>query len=811
MSNPMDTPIPTVLIVGAGLGGLMLGAILESANISYHILERATELRSLGSAIAMFGNILPAFEQLGIYEELKAVSLPHISSDFYDAKLNDLGSMSTKDHKIVCGYDILVTARPKLYDILRRKVPTHKISMRKKVLRAKEQDSKVTVYCSDNTIYECSILVGADGAYSAVRQSMYKELEKEGNLPLDDKEAFSIGYITMVGVSNPPSPEKYPQLIDNSRSYFRTVLGENSDSCYVVTAPDNQICWGIQIQIPENKAKEQHFRNSEWGPESVDATLEEFQDFPCAFGGTMKDIFDATSKNLISKVFLEEKVFQTWYHGRAVLIGDACHKLLPGAGQGAAMAMKDAVVLANCIHNMRDMSDKSIKTAFASYYRQRYLEADNLTKNSAIFTKIMFGHYRAVVRDMLFHKKEGRKDAERKRVQPRAMTEPTNDPSITVLIVGAGLGGLMLGAVLERTNISYHILERATELRPLGTAIGILGTILPIFEQLGIYEELKSISLPHVSMDFYDTQINQLGSMYTENHKTVSGYDVLVTARPKLYDLLLRQVPAHKISMRKKVLRASEEDNKVTVYCSDNSIYECSMLVGADGAYSAVRQNMYEKLEEEGNLPLRDKDGFSIGYITMVGVSNTPKPEKYPELIDNRTHFRVVVGEKSESCYVVSAPNNQLCWGFQLQLSEEKAREQCFRNSEWGPESVDAMLMEFQNFPCPFGGTMKDLFDATPKDLISKVFLEEKVFQTWYHGRSVLIGDACHKLLPGGGQGAVMAIKDAVVLANCIYNMKDGSDKSIKAAFASYHKQRYPEAENVSVQSAIITKVMFGH
>ncbi|KAF9391209.1 hypothetical protein BGX21_011291 [Mortierella sp. AD011] len=392
------------------------------------------------------------------------------------------------------------------------------------------------------------------------------------------------------------------------------------------------------------------------------------------------------------------------------------------------------------------------------------------------------------------------------------MSEPTNDASITVLIVGAGLGGLMLGAVLERTNISYHILERATELRPLGTAIGILGTILPIFEQLGIYEELKNISLSHVSMDFYDTQINQLGSMYTENHKTVSGYDVLVTARPKLYDLLRRQVPAHKISMRKKVLRSSEEDDKVTVYCSDNSIYECSMLVGADGAYSAVRQNMYEKLEEEGNLPLHDKDGFSIGYITMVGVSNPPKPEKYPELIDNRTHFRVVVGEKSESCYVVSAPNNQLCWGLQLQLSEEKAREQCFRNSEWRPpESVDAMLMELQDFPCPFGGTMKDLFDSTPKDLISKVFLEEKVFQTWYHGRSVLIGDACHKLLPGGGQGAVMAIKDAVVLANCIYNMKDGSDKSIKAAFASYHKQRYPEAENVSVQSAIITKVMFGH
>ncbi|KAF9349996.1 hypothetical protein BGX26_011762 [Mortierella sp. AD094] len=327
MSEPVDTPIPTVIIVGAGIGGLMLGAVLERANISYHILERATELRSLGSAIGLSGNISPIFEQLGIYEELKSVSLTQLSVDLYDTKLNALGSVHSKEYDIASGYNVLITARPKLYDILRRQVPAHKISMGKKVLRTKEHDNKVAVYCSDNTAYECRILVGADGAYSAVRQNMYKKLEEEGTLSLRDREAFSIGYINMVGVSNPPNPEKYPQLAEKDRAYFRVTIGDNNDSCYVVTTPDNQICWGIQIQIPENKAKEQHFRNSEWGPESIDDTLNQFQDFPCAFGGTMKDIFDATPKNLISKVFLEEKVFQTWYNGRSVLIGDACHKV----------------------------------------------------------------------------------------------------------------------------------------------------------------------------------------------------------------------------------------------------------------------------------------------------------------------------------------------------------------------------------------------------------------------------------------------------------------------------------------------------
>ncbi|KAF9355351.1 hypothetical protein BGX26_006667 [Mortierella sp. AD094] len=374
MSDPEDVPILSVLIVGAGIGGLMLGAALER------------------SAIALTANILPVFEQLGIYEELKSLSRPLASLDMFDTKLNNLGIIDGGDHRRVTGYDQPILARPKLYDLLLRQVPTHKVGLGKKVLRTKEHGNRVTVYCSDGTEYESSVLVGADGAYSAVRQSMYKKLEDGGNLPLSDKEAFSIGYINMVGISSPSNPEKYPELSETHRTHFRVVIGDNNDSCHAITVPGNQICWGIQVQLPKNEAKEQQFRNSEWGPESIDTMLKDFEDFPCPFGGTFKEIFDTTPKNLISKVFLEEKVFQTWYHGRSVLIGDACHKLLPGGGQGAVMAMKDAVVLANCLYNMTDKSDESIKTAFASYYRQRYLEAENMGKESATYTRIMYGH-----------------------------------------------------------------------------------------------------------------------------------------------------------------------------------------------------------------------------------------------------------------------------------------------------------------------------------------------------------------------------------------------------------------------------------
>lgn len=50
--------------------------------------------------------------------------------------------------------------------------------------------------------------------------------------------------------------------------------------------------------------------------------------------------------------------------------------------------------------------------------------------------------------------------------------EQSNTKTTTVLIVGAGLGGLMMGALLERTGINYCIFERAVKVKPLGTICG---------------------------------------------------------------------------------------------------------------------------------------------------------------------------------------------------------------------------------------------------------------------------------------------------------------------------------------------------
>jgi hypothetical protein len=54
------------------------------------------------------------------------------------------------------------------------------------------------------------------------------------------------------------------------------------------------------------------------------------------------------------------------------------------------------------------------------------------------------------------------------------------------------------------------------------------------------------------------------------------------------------------------------------------------------------------------------------------------------------------------------------------------------------------MCDETKDIPIVLGNgkmTLADIFDCTPMDRTSLVMLEEKLFQTWYHGRTVLLGD----------------------------------------------------------------------
>ena len=144
---------------------------------------------------------------------------------------------------------------------------------------------------------------------------------------------------------------------------------------------------------------------------------------------------------------------------------------------------------------------------------------------------------------------------------------------------------------------------------------------------------------------------------------------------------------------------------------------------------------------------------------------------------------------------VHATAQNTFCWMVMHHLDEtssktaEEHRFKDLQSAEWGPHGSQTMCDETRHFPLKLGNkniTMGDIYEWTPKEQTSKVLLEEKIFQTWHSGRTVLLGDgkfeqridfsctnmgcpilsllisdpfpfemvaACHKLNPMGGQG----------------------------------------------------------
>ncbi|KAI1286535.1 hypothetical protein EDD11_000296, partial [Mortierella claussenii] len=230
---------------------------------------------------------------------------------------------------------------------------------------------------------------------------------------------------------------------------------------------------------------------------------------------------------------------------------------------------------------------------------------------------------------------------------PTPQSSSMSAPKPEIMIVGAGIGGLFLACILEKMDVSYRIFERASELKPLGSAIGFGANILPVLDQLGLMEEVKKIAFVGHDLNMYNTKGEFIGGWDMAYQKTKTGYDQLVFARQDMHSLLLSKIPPEKILMNKKIVSTKQDDQKVTLECEDGSSYDGDILIGADGAYSTVRKCLYKELASRKELPPSDSEDLLHGHICLLGTTEPVDPEIFPVLKEPTSVFRRTLPDNS--------------------------------------------------------------------------------------------------------------------------------------------------------------------
>ncbi|KAF8983822.1 hypothetical protein BGZ46_009390, partial [Entomortierella lignicola] len=377
------------------------------------------------------------------------------------------------------------------------------------------------------------------------------------------------------------------------------------------------------------------------------------------------------------------------------------------------------------------------------------------------------------------------------------------EPTFKVIIVGAGIGGLMMGHCLERAGIDYVILERSQSPTASKSTIQLSANTLHVIEQLGLMDEVMEIAKPISCIILRKHNMSVVGKIDGRHVKERYGYYSYIVHRAEFCQILMSRMRSDSILWGRYVIETVAGDIGVQCRCKNGQVIQGDILVGADGAYSAVRQNLYKNLKEKSLLPKSDMENLKFTQNAIVGMTEPMDLERYPDAGTEFGECQVVVGKDSPyTIWISPTSGNRINWSVTGLIITENRGEQNFMVSQFGPDEVQKACSLIESLESPFGGTMADLIVHTPPENMTKFLVEEKHYKTWYHGRTVLMGDACHKFVSFSGQGPEQAMLDAICLVNLFHGLKSPySLADIVQVFELYRTMRLPLAK-AAVQSS---------
>ncbi|WP_231887819.1 FAD-dependent monooxygenase [Fictibacillus phosphorivorans] len=346
-----------------------------------------------------------------------------------------------------------------------------------------------------------------------------------------------------------------------------------------------------------------------------------------------------------------------------------------------------------------------------------------------------------------------------------------------VIVNGGGLGGLSVANALQQLGIQVSVYERATELKEMGAGIVLAANAIKALDKLGLGEKVRSLgsSVKKAEIRTWDGKL--LVDLPVHKQAEQYGTYSYLIHRADLQNILYENLNSGTVFLGRKLVNKEQDTSKVRAIYEKKEVVEGDLLIGADGVHSKIRSLLID------STPLR----YS-GFTAFRGIANF-EDDRFPleqgggfEAWGHGRRFGYSHLGKGR-IFWFAAINTPLAT---LKNSENKKMTALeYFKGWWGP--IEAVIESTEE-----------------TNIITHEIFDRKPINSWSQGRTVLLGDAAHPMLPNLGQGGAQALEDALVLSRSLIKYPE----DIEQALREYERIRIPRTTKVIRGSRAMARIM---
>jgi len=316
-----------------------------------------------------------------------------------------------------------------------------------------------------------------------------------------------------------------------------------------------------------------------------------------------------------------------------------------------------------------------------------------------------------------------------------------------IAVIGGGIGGLTTALALLARGLDVEVFEQAARLGELGAGIQISPNGTRILHALGLEQALAAIQSLPLRKEIRHWRTGRTWNWYDLGATTQQryGFPHVLLHRGDLHAMLVdavRQLKPDAIHLTSRCVDVVQSDDHAEVRLENGEVMGAAYVIGADGIHSKIRESLFG--------PSRPEFTGCVAWRAVVPMQRLPADVATMVSTNwlgprgHLLHYPIRGGELMNFLSMVERDD----WRVESWTVQGTTAELANDFSGWHAD-VQTII---QNIDTPYKWAL----------------MVRGPMESWSKGRVTLLGDACHPTLPFLGQGGVMAIEDAYVIAACL-------------------------------------------